>query len=271
MYRLPRTAREQPESIHSFKVGSAITNISLHPTTPCILLVSAVQAPLAIYDISSPSAPPEPAITLKVDGEPKGLWSCGWSPDGRQVAAFGKSGKAYVFAQPRQSSEPNVIKAISSIQPLKPVRVVWVDDKLFVTGTDRSRNRVYALLASTDLSTIFSQNVDTNLAPLVSVVDQERKIIYLSGRGDMSVRQVELGGVTGFQETVHPLPHPLASTSIAAAHPAHWQVMQAEIGRLLLPVVDKDGDALLPLGIKVPRRQLIDYHDDLYPEISSSR
>ena len=86
----------------------------------------------------------------------------------------------------------------------------------------------------------------------------------------MKLRQVELGGVTGFQETIHPIPYGLSSTSLTAVHPTVLDVMQAEIGRVLVPVVDKDGDALLPLGIKVPRRQLIDYHEDLYPDIVGS-
>jgi hypothetical protein len=145
-----------------------------------------------------------------------------------------------------------------------------MDDKIFLTGWDRSRNRQYSLLNPDDLSTVFTQNLDTNLSPLVPVVDEERKIIYVAGRGDMTVRQVELGGVTGFQETVHPLPHALASTSLATVHPSKLDVMRAEIGRLLVPVVDKDGDAIMQLAIKVPRRQLIDYHEDLYPDIKGS-
>lgn len=227
--------------------------------------MSAVHSPLAIYDISASST----SATIKLDlEEAKGIWTAGWNHDGSRVAAVGRSGKAYVF-DPRKSPSPVVAKALS-IQPLKPVRLVWVDDKIFLTGWDRSRNRLYSLLSSTDLSTIFSQNIDTNLSPLTHVVDHERSIVYLAGRGDMSLRQVELGGVTGFQETVHPLPHPLSSTSLAAAHPTTLDVMQAEIGRILVPVVDKDGDSILPLGIKVPRRQLIDFHEDLYPEITGT-
>lgn len=263
---MPGSPSEQPTQLHTFSVGSAITSLSLHPTTPSVLLVASVQTPLAIYDLSTTSS--SPSITLKVE-ELKGIWSCAWSPDGMKVTAIGRSGKCYVF-DPRQSTEPSISKSLSSIQPLRPARIQWVDDKLFLTATDRSRNRLYTLLNSTDLSATFVQNVDTNLSPLVSVVDQERKIIYVSGRGDMTVRQVELGGVTGFQETVHALPHPLASTSIAVAHPTVLEVMQAEVGRLLLLVVDKDGDTILPLGIKVPRRQLIDYHDDLYPDITGT-
>jgi hypothetical protein len=47
-------------------------------------------------------------------------------------------------------------------------------------------------------------------------------------------------------------------------------VMEAQIATLLLPTTDKDGDTLLPLGIKVPRRQLIDYHADLFPDVAGS-
>jgi hypothetical protein len=43
--------------------------------------------------------------------------------------------------------------------------------------------------------------------------------------------------------------------------------MNAQIATLLVPVVDKDGDAILPLGIRVPRRQLLDFHEDLYPDV----
>lgn len=83
----------------------------------------------------------------------------------------------------------------------------------------------------------------------------------------MTLRQIELSGPMGYQETLHSLPFPLASASLAIADPTTLPVMQAQIATLLLPVVDKDGDAIVPFGIKVPRRQLIDYHDDLYPEV----
>jgi hypothetical protein len=175
-------------------VGSPITTVCLHPSTPSLVLVAATQTPLSICDISSDST--SPAFTLEVE-EPKGLWTAGWSNDGTRVAAVGRSGKGYIF-DPRQSTKPVITKALP-IQPLKPVRLVWVDDKVFLTGWDRSRNRLYTLLNPSDLSTVFTQNLDTNLSPLLPIVDEERKIVYLSGRGDMKLRQVELGGVTGFQ------------------------------------------------------------------------
>jgi hypothetical protein len=264
-YSMPSMAGEDVKEERSISVGSPITTVCLHPTTPHLVLVAATQTPLSVYNLASESTGSSSAYALEVE-EPKGMWTAGWSNAGTSVAAVGRSGKGYVF-DPRKSTKPSITKALP-IQPLKPVRLVWVDDKIFITGWDQFRNRLYALINPSDLSTVFTQNLDTNLSPLLPIVDEERKIVYIAGRGDMELRQVELGGVTGFQETVHPLPYALASTSLAAVHPTILDVMQAEIGRVLIPVVDKDGDAILPVEIKVP--QLDDHHEDLYPDIMGS-
>lgn len=143
-------------------------------------------------------------------------------------------------------------------------------DDLFVTSFSRTRNREYHLFSGTNLSTIFTNSLDTSPGLLLPVVDNERKIVYLGAKGDMSIRQVELSGPQGYQETLHPLPSPLSSASLALAHPTTLPVMSAQIATLLIPLVDKDGDVVLPLGVRVPRRQLIDFHEDLYPEIQGT-
>ncbi len=198
--------------------------------------------------------------------EPKGMWSVAWSPDGRLLAGVGKSGAGSLW-DPRVGKDA-ILSKILSLQPLKPARIAFVVDDIFLTSFSRTRNREYSLLGiSSSLATTLSQTLDTSPGPLIPVVDQERRIIYTAGRGDMTLRQIELSGPMGFQETLHPLPHALASGSIALAHPAILPVMSAQIATVLLPVTDKDGDAVLPFGIRVPRRQLIDYHEDLYPDV----
>lgn len=194
------------------------------------------------------------------------MWSVAWSPDGRLVAGIGKSGTGYIW-EPRSSTTPTMTRALP-LQPLKPARVVWVGEDIFVTSTSRTRNREYHLFStSKSLGTVFTQNIDTNTAPLIPTVDQERRIVYLAGRGDMTLRQVELSGPNGFQETLHSLPFAISAAGLALASPTVLPVMQAQIATVLVPVVDKDGEAVLPFGIRVPRRQLIDFHEDLYPEI----
>ncbi|OXB39193.1 actin cross-linking [Cryptococcus neoformans] len=242
--------------------SSPVTNLALHPTTPNILLVSTTAAPASIYDLSNPQSP---AIILDAK-EPKGMWSIAWKSDGRLIAGVGKSGTAYIW-DPRSGKEPKISKLLP-IQALKPARIRWVGEDIFLTSFSKTRNRQYSLLSGSSLSTTFTQNLDTNPGVLLPLVDEERKIIYVAGRGDMTLRQIELSGPQGYQETLHPLQFPLASASLAAIHPAKLDVMKAEISRILAPIVDKDGDSLLPVSIKVPRRQLIDFHEDLYPDLA---
>nr|XP_019042887.1 actin cross-linking [Kwoniella bestiolae CBS 10118]OCF21817.1 actin cross-linking [Kwoniella bestiolae CBS 10118] len=250
--------------------SSPITNLSLHSTTPNLLLVSSVSHPLVIYDTSASASP---AITLNLK-EPKGIWSFGWSGDGTKVAVIDKSGNLYIY-EPRQSNDPIKTKNLSfSIQALKPCRLTWIGEDIFVTSFSKTRNRQYSLISTTknpnELETIFTQSLDTSTNPLVPLVDDERRIIYLVGKGDMTLRQIELSGPMGYQETLHPLQYTLNNGSIAMVHPTKLDVMKAEIASVLLQVTDKDGDALVPLSAKVPRRQLIDYHEDLYPDVVGS-
>ncbi|ODN73525.1 hypothetical protein L202_08026, partial [Cryptococcus amylolentus CBS 6039] len=267
VYVLPAPpSTTQPSLLYLIPPSSSpVTNIAFHPTTPGILLVSTITQPAAIYDLHS--NPTEPKIILDMR-EPKGLWTIAWKNDGRRIAAVGRSGTAYTW-DPRSSLSPTFSKPLQ-IQSLKPARLAWVGDDIFLTSFSKMRVRQYALLSGADLGTKFEQGVDTNQGTLVPLVDEQRNIIFLAGRGDMTLRQIELSGAQGFQESIHPLPFPLASSSLAGVHAAELEVMQAEIARVLVKGEDKDGVVLLPVGVRVPRRQLIDFHEDLYPDIPGS-
>ena len=254
----------QPTALHTILSSSSpITNLLLHPTTPSLLLASTAKLPVALYDVSASRV--APVIELNTN-EAKGMWSVAWSADGKLLVGVGKSGIGSIW-DPRAGKEA-VMSKVLPLQPSRPARIVFVAGDLFLTSFSRSRNREYSLLSTQlALATSFTQSVDSSPGLLIPAVDEERRIIYAAGRGDMTLRQIELSGSAGFQETLHPLPHALASASLALAHPASLPVMSAQIATLLLPVIDKDGDALIPFGIRVPRRQLVDYHEDLYPEI----
>ncbi|ODN89162.1 actin cross-linking [Cryptococcus wingfieldii CBS 7118] len=267
VYVLPAPpSTTQPSLLYSIPPSSSpVTNIAFHPTTPGILLISTITQPAAIYDLHS--NPKEPKIILNAR-EPKGLWTIAWKNDGRLIAAVGRSGTAYTW-NPRSSPSPSFSKPLQ-IQSLKPARLAWVGEDIFLTSFSKMRVRQYSLLSGSDLGTKFEQGVDTNQGTLVPLVDEQRKIIFLAGRGDMTLRQIELSGAQGFQESIHPLPFPISSSSLAGVHAGELEVMQAEIARVLVKGEDKDGVVLLPVGVRVPRRQLIDFHQDLYPDIPGS-
>lgn len=80
---------------------------------------------------------------------------------------------------------------------------------------------------------------------------------YLSERGS-SINECE-GGCTGST----PFPSQIAGAALVP--PQKLDLMKAEINRLVVLTQD----AVVPVPINVPRRQYIDFHSDLYPEIST--
>ena len=132
--------------------------------------------------------------------------------------------------------------------------------QVFTTGFSKQREREYSLFDCRSLGAPLKTNkVDTNLGVLLPVVDTSRSIVYLAGRGDMSLRWVEVGGAAVFMEGGAPLPVTVASMALVPE--AQLDIMKAEINR----VVVLTADAVVPVPIEVPRRQYIDFHQDLYP------
>lgn len=80
---------------------------------------------------------------------------------------------------------------------------------------------------------------------------------YLSERGS-SINAGD-GGCTGST----PFPSQIAGAALVP--PQKLDLMKAEINRLIVLTQD----AVVPVPINVPRRQYIDFHSDLYPEIST--
>jgi hypothetical protein len=250
-----------PTQRYAFQVGSKPLNVALHPTTAGVSLVTATSPVVSIYDVSASA----PALTLNTAGDAP-LWSAAWSSDGRLVGGVTKKEQAVVW-DARAGSAPVHAKDVG-MQPLKPARVAFVGTDLFVSSFSRTRMRQYALFSSS-LETIVSQSVDTEQAPLVPLVDDERRVVYALGRGDMRLRQIEFVGQQS-QEVTHALPSQASSGGLALAHWSTLPVMEAHIAHVLVPTIDKEGDTLLPLTIKVPRRQLIDYHSELFPDVTGS-
>ena len=141
------------------------------------------------------------------------------------------------------------------------------------------RDREYSLFDPRQFTKpIKTQRLDSNTGILVPVADAARSIVYLAGRGDMQLRWTEIGGPSTFTDGAAPLP--IAALGATLAPPTVLNVvrsssisrllsmqMQAEINRLYLSA--KDG-TVVPVSITVPRRQLIDFHPELYPSVPST-
>lgn len=185
------TGHLTPIKRHSFRAAAKVSNVSLHPTTAGLALVTSTSPVVAIYDVAAST----PNITLKTTGD-VALWDAAWAADGRLVGGVCKKGKAYIW-DAHAGADAVQTKDVA-MQPLKPARLAFVGGDLFVTSFSRTRARQYSLLsASAGLSATFTATVDNSQGPLVPIVDEEREIVFCIGRGDMRLRQIELSGSHG--------------------------------------------------------------------------
>jgi coronin-7 len=126
------------------------------------------------------------------------------------------------------------------------------------------RDREYSLFDPRNFTkSIKTQRVDTNTGTLIPLVDRSRNIVYLAGRGDMTLRWVEIGGTSTLVEGNAPIP--VTTLGAALAPPSILNLMKAEINRVI--ILSKD-DIVVPVAMEIPRRQYIDFHAELYPPVA---
>lgn len=258
-----------PSSILSVSLptgGKAVETMAFHPLASALFLASS-QNTISVFDVASQSS--DAVHTLS---SPSPSWSAQWSNDGRSITATGKDGKLRCWDVRASDAAAPVIEAASHAG-IKASRHVHLGTpsagpQVFTTGFSRTRDREYSVHDFRNLGNgaVRTQRVDTGTGVLVPLLDSSRGIVYLAGKGDMTLRWTELGGPGGFTEGAAPLPVPIVSAALAP--PSTLELMKAEINRLVV-LGGGGADAVLPVSITVPRRQYLDFHADLYPPVAA--
>ena len=284
--------------------GKAVETMAFHPLASALFLASS-QNTISVFDVASQSS--DAAYTLS---SPSPSWSAQWSNDGRSITATGKDGKLRCWDVRAAGAAAAPVVEIASHAGIKASRHVHLGSlspatglQVFTTGFSRTRDREYSVHDFRNLrdGAVKTQRVDTGTGVLVPLLDSSRGIVYLAGKGDMTLRWTELGGPGGFTEGEQltlfrrrpkpprffdgskdpllivltscccatgaaPLPVPIVSAALAP--PSTLELMKAEINRLVV-LGGGGADAVLPVSITVPRRQYLDFHADLYPPVAS--
>ncbi|GAA5860495.1 hypothetical protein JCM1840_000276 [Sporobolomyces johnsonii] len=241
--------------------GKPIDTLSFHPTSSGLLLTTSSHTQ-SVYDVSSGSSAPAYEVAL-----PSQPWSSAWSGDGTLLSSTSKDGKLRLW-DVRANCSTAVAETLAHAGP-KASRHVHLPSstsgpQILTTGFSRTRDREYSLFDGRMLGNpIKTQRVDTNTGVLMPLVDESRNIVYMAGRGDMTLRWVEVGGPATFTEGATPLPIPLAGAALCPPH--ILDLMKAEINRLVV----LSNEVVVSVPINVPRRQYIDFHSDLFPPTSS--
>lgn len=192
-----------PSSILSVSLptgGKAVETMAFHPLASALFLASS-QNTISVFDVASQSS--DAVHTLS---SPSPSWSAQWSNDGRSITATGKDGKLRCWDVRASDAAAPVIEAASHAG-IKASRHVHLGTpsagpQVFTTGFSRTRDREYSVHDFRNLGNgaVRTQRVDTGTGVLVPLLDSSRGIVYLAGKGDMTLRWTELGGPGGFTE-----------------------------------------------------------------------
>ncbi|BGP40025.1 hypothetical protein JCM10450v2_004005 [Rhodotorula kratochvilovae] len=252
--------------VASFTLGSsvprAIDALSSHPLASSLFLAASGSV-LSILD----AAPGEEAYKVEM---PVQAWGAGWSAEGRCVTAGGRDGRVRMWDV--RAGGGAVLDFAAHGGRAKPTRQVHLSHlptpTLLSTGFSPMRDREFSVfdLRAPDRAQK-TQRIDSGTAALSPLLDAERGLVYLSARGEHTLRWVEIPSSSPAQSTPYTsgacaLPFPAQGAALAP--PRAWELMRAEIGRV--HVLGAGGE-VVPVRAEVPRRQYLDFHRELYPPV----
>ncbi|XP_042327592.1 coronin-1A isoform X2 [Sceloporus undulatus] len=237
---------------HSKRVGI----VTWHPTAQNLLLSAGCDNVVKVWDVGVGQAP------LSLDElHPDAIYSASWNQDGSLLCTACRDKRVRIF-------DPRAGGTIANELPRphegsRPVRVVTVNDgKLFTTGFSRMSERQVALWDPRNPEEPLTlQELDTSSGVLLPYYDPDTNVVYLTGKGDSSIRYFELTGEAPF---VHYLS---MFSSKESQRGGGWMpkrgldVSKCEIARFYKLHERK----CEPIAMTVPRKSDL-FQEDLYPD-----
>ncbi|KAH9815446.1 hypothetical protein DFH28DRAFT_892988 [Melampsora americana] len=257
------------ESIQHFShssSGKPIEKLTFNPNTSSILSTSS-GFNLSIWDLENTLA--ESSI-INLENE-FGVWDLKWNWDGNLIGLTTKTGHLSIW-DPRDQNALIGSSVSHGVAGKKCSRLGWVNDYIITTGVNKLREREISLYDPRELSRgpLKSQTIDNSTGVLMPLIDPNRSMVYLAGRGETSVRWFEINSAstTSSPIEVHQtrLTDPIAGIAMAPINPSTVDVMQAEICKL---VILSKNQQVLPVVIQAPKRQYLDFHQDVMPPVRS--
>ncbi|KAI8800358.1 hypothetical protein BJ742DRAFT_73314 [Cladochytrium replicatum] len=193
-------------------------------------------------------------------------YSITWKADGSILASTNKDHLLRVL-DPRKGMESAL--TVPSHNGVKPSSATWLGntDRIFTVGFNSRRDREYSIWDSRSLSKpLHLERIDNGAGQIMARFDADANMMYLIGRGDTSIRWLEVNdsepwtvaGLLGFVHTAGS-----NFTGAALIPKRSVSVMAGEVARVM--VTASDGH-ILPVSVTVPRRTYIDFHSDLFPD-----
>ncbi|KAJ3047864.1 Coronin-7 [Rhizophlyctis rosea] len=121
------------------------------------------------------------------------------------------------------------------------------------------------------LNPLVLTKLDTSPGIVTPLFDPDTNMLYLSGKGDTSIRWLEIDPSNASSPiTPGALPF-MSNTTFAGATlvpKLALNVMQGEVARIL--AVASDGGSVVPITVTVPRKSYMEFHSDIFPDTKST-
>ncbi|PWN35471.1 DUF1900-domain-containing protein [Meira miltonrushii] len=266
-------AQSSGETSLSSQAGTSgsVTSLQFHPNVQSLLASSSLQSNIVqLWDVKAGTN-----VAHWDAGTPQ--YDIKWSVDGSLLAGSGKDATVHLW-DARQGGSNTAAEIVSAhASKVKPIKCTFINEQtphlLLTTGFSQMRQREVAIWDHRNSKEPLKRNtLDVSSSGFEPICEYDRGIVYLVAKGDSSVRWIDVGSQdqgASFAEGVFPIDFSASSAAIAPS--ASNDVTVGEIAKLYIATGSTSGgasasDAIVPSSVRVPRRNFIDFHADLYPD-----
>lgn len=140
-------------------------------------------------------------------------------------------------------------------------------DKIITTGFSQTRDREVFVWDSRNMAKpVKNLMFDASPGVLVPLYDADTDLVWMSGRGDSSIRTFEVVDDATILYELSPVVDKVPHRGICLTPKLCCDVMSAEIGRVLKVT----NSSIVPIGFSVPRKSYRDFHADIFPDTAGS-
>jgi hypothetical protein len=235
--------------------GRRISNLFTHPLSGDILVSSAMDLSIRIWDITALSE-----ISSIKSGHNEQIQSVVFNYDASVMATSSKD-QCLRLWDPRSSSK--ISETIGHETP-KASRLAWLGNstRIFSSGFSKSSEREFMIFDTRNFAKpLTSSLIGTGSGVFEPFYDEDISVMYLMANGDSSVKFWEMNDEPPY---VYYLTESLSTrqqASVARLPKTSCDVRNVEVARFL----KLSGSTLEEFGIRVPRTRTEYFQDDVFP------
>jgi len=235
---------------HSKKVAF----VKFHPTANNILASASHDFTVKIWDIEAQ------AEALTFEDHPDVPQSIDWTADGAQAATTCKDKKIRIF-DPRDAKS---VLTTEGFAGSKRSSIVWASNHGLLLGVGFSKNSVrqYGVWDPKNLSAPLAlADLDQSAGVVIPFYDPDNSILYLSGKGDASIRYFELVKEKPYLHALSEFRDTNSQQGVTWLPKRACDTTKCEIAHCLRLMKD----SIVPISFQVPRKSDL-FQKDLFPD-----